>query len=232
MKVLICDDNPYDAKILSDLLDEYGGFETEIFTDSEAAMQSEGCYDFAFIDIEMPKLNGLALTRKLKERSLNLTVFIVTSFNRYLDDAMDLNVFRYLSKPVSRERLFKGLDTAIRLFRQNRESIVAETSDGCHTVSLNDILYLTIERRRAKFVTVQGELISTQGLEHWKSRLLDDMRFTQPHYSFIVNLANVTDFTRTEITLSKGGKTAVVPISRGHYQTFRKAFFDYMGVTL
>ena len=232
MKVLICDDNHYDAKILSDLLDEYGGFEKTVFTDSEAVMMCGESFDLAFIDIEMPKINGLALTKQLKERNPDLTVFIVTSFNRYLDDAMDLNVFRYLSKPVSRERLFKGLDTAIRLYRQNRESIVAETSDGCHTVNLNDILYLTIERRRAKFVTVQGELISTQGLEHWKSQMLEDMRFTQPHYSFIVNLVNVTDFTRTEITLSKGDKTAAVPISRGHYQAFRRAFFDYMGVTL
>lgn len=232
MKVLICDDNLYDAKRLNDLLDEYSGFETELFTDSENVMNSGETFDFAFIDIEMPKLNGLALTRKLKERNPNLTVFIVTSFNRYLDDAMDLNVFRYLSKPVSRERLFKGLDTAIRLYRQNRESIIIETSDGCHSVAVNDILYLTIERRRAKFVTVQGEYISTQGLDHWKSQLLDDMRFTQPHYSFIVNLANVTDFTRTEITLSKGDRTAVVPISRGHYQAFRKAFFDYMEVML
>ena len=232
MKVLICDDNPYDVQMLSNLLDEYGGFEKTVFTDSEAVMMCGESFDLAFIDIEMPKINGLALTKQLKERNPDLTVFIVTSFNRYLDDAMDLNVFRYLSKPVSRERLFKSLDTAIRLYRQNRENVIIESPDGYHTVNVNDILYLTIDRRRTRIVTSQCDYLSTQTLEYWKEKLLGDVRFHQPHYSYLVNLVNVTDFTRNEITLSRGNKTTAVPISRGHYQAFREAFFAYMGVTL
>lgn len=52
----------------------------------------------------MPGVNGLSVTKHLQTLNPNIIVFIVTSFQGYLDDAMDLKVFRFLSKPIDENR--------------------------------------------------------------------------------------------------------------------------------
>ena len=120
MKILICDDNAESVTDIHNLLDKYTNknslsFDIKEFFGGDELIKSQAFFDIAFVDIEMPKTNGLTLTKHLKNVNPNIIIFIVTSFNGYLDDAMDLNVFRYLSKPISSERFEKGLDTAIRL---------------------------------------------------------------------------------------------------------------------
>lgn len=237
MKILICDDSENTVKEIHQLLDRFtekhkNNFDIQEYTNGNRLINSNDFFDLAFIDIEMPQINGLALTKHLKENNPNLIVFIVTSFNGYLDDAMDLNVFRYLSKPINGERFDKSLEAALKLYIQNNENLVLETSDGFHTINSQDILYIAIDKRKTRVVTDKGEYITTQSLNDWKKAVEKLSCFVQPHYSFIVNLKNVTDFTRTEITLSCKDKNEVVPISRGYYNDFRKAFFDYMGVTV
>lgn len=233
MKILICDDSRNSINEIRTLLDAYENTHTvkfEIFTYTNAGdvIARKEHFDIAFVDIEMPEINGLTLTKHLKSVNLNTLIFIVTSFGGYLDDAMDLNVFRYISKPIDGARFKKGLDTALELFRQNSETIIIESQNGTHTVRSGDILCIAIDKRKTKVVTTRGEYISNENLSFWKGKTDTLGCFTQPHYSFLVNMKHITDFTKTEITLS-GGMS--VPISRGHYTEFRKAFYEYMGVS-
>lgn len=234
MKILICDDSDNSIYDIQKLLDIYENshpvkFEIISFTSGKKLIERTDHFDVAFVDIEMPGVNGLTLTKHLKAVNPNITIFIVTSFNGYLDDAMDLNVFRYLSKPVDSTRFNKGLDMALELYRQNSESIIIETTDGTHNLSSGDILYITIDKRKTRVVTVKGEFISCENLSFWKDRTDLLGCFVQPHYSFLVNMKHITDFTKNEITLDTG---VTVPISRGHYTSFRKSFFEYMGVSV
>ena len=237
MKILICDDSSNAIKELRGLIDKFSveqalPFDIVEVSDPKKIINCCDNFDLAFLDIEMPEINGLSLTKYLKSKNPNIIVFIVTSFNAYLDDAMDLNVFRYLSKPVNEQRFNKSLHTAINLLKQNSEAILIEAKDGCHTVYTSDILYIAINSRKTKVVTSRTEYICNQNLEKWKTLLKSKTSFSQPHYSFIVNMKNVTDFNRNEIILSLNSKTEAVPVSRGHYEKFRKDFFAYMGVTV
>lgn len=187
--------------------------------------------DFAFIDIEMPGVNGLSVTKHLQKINPNIIIFIVTSFQGYLDDAMDLNVFRFLSKPIDKNRFFKSMDVALNLYHQSTETIILDYFDECHNIFTIDILYLTIENRKTKLVTKTQEFISNKKFDYWKKQLSKYEYFAQSHYSYIVNLKNVTDFNKNEITLSFNSKKATVPISRSFYASFKKAFYEYMGGT-
>ena len=233
MRILICDDDIEIINEIEGLLSEHGrDFEITKAQNGNKLIESDEKFDLAFVDIEMPQVNGLALTKRLKKNNPNIIVFIVTSFNGYLDDAMDLNVFRYLSKPINRERFFKSLSAAFRLYNQSSESIVVETANGSYRISSRDILYIAIEGRKTRIVTGKGKYKCVNNLDYWKKIFLGNNSFAQPHYSFIVNLRNVTNFSRTEITLTLDDKVETVPISRGHYNDFREAFFNYVGVTI
>lgn len=237
MKVLICDDDPKIIDQIKKYLFEITKnstykFDCICFSNGDDILAKQIKIDFAFIDIEMPGVNGLTVTKHLQTINPNIIIFIVTSFNGYLDEAMDLNVFRFLSKPIDKNRLFKSMDVALNLYHQSTEKIILDYFDECHTIFTIDILYLTIDNRKTKIITKNGNYISNKKFDYWKKHLNSYDYFAQSHYSYIVNLKNVTDFNKNEITLSFDSKKIKVPISRSFYPSFKKSFYEYMGGTI
>jgi two-component system LytT family response regulator len=57
----------------------------------------------------MPGLDGIYVGNELKKKEKDIIIFIITSYSEYLDEAMRFHVFRYLSKPIDRQRLFRSL---------------------------------------------------------------------------------------------------------------------------
>lgn len=109
MKVLICDDDKCIVDEIKNNLNTFSNkhkivFNIDSFYNGIALLKSHINYDMAFIDIEMPQVNGLTLSAQLKKINSNIIIFIITSYDAYLDDAMDLDVFRYLSKPIDNDR--------------------------------------------------------------------------------------------------------------------------------
>lgn len=238
MKVLICDD---DDKIIDEIISLLNKFnikrnlllDIKSYSCGADILKDYEKYDIAFVDIEMPKINGLSVTKHLQKRNSNIIVFIVTSFHTYLDDAMDLNIFRYLSKPLDECRFMKSMNIAVDIYQKSTQSIVAETYDECFNILTKDILYITIQNRKASIVTKDKKILSRNNFNFWKKQLAEYDYFVQPHYSFIVNLKNVTHFNKTEITLSINEKECIkTPISRRFYSSFKEAFYKYVGVTV
>ena len=64
----------------------------------------------------MPGMNGIYVGNELKRVNENVIIFIVTSYSEYLDEAMRFRVFRYLSKPLEKQRFFRNFRDAIDLY--------------------------------------------------------------------------------------------------------------------
>lgn len=64
----------------------------------------------AFLDIQMPGKNGLALAEDIKKESPETNIVMVTAYMRYALDALKLFVSGYLLKPVMEEDLRKVLE--------------------------------------------------------------------------------------------------------------------------
>lgn len=237
MRVLICDDNEIDIENIKKSI-KFSikriaiKLDVTCFSNGDDVVKVKDKYDLAFVDIEMPGVNGLTVTKHLKTINPNIIVFIVTSYQGYLDKAMDLNVFRYISKPIELNRFQASLNTAIELYHQSTENIVLEYYDECYNIFTTDILYLTIENRKTKVITTEREYITRDKFDIWKKRMLKYDYFAQTHYSFIINLKNVIKFNKNQVTLNHYNKTINVPISRAYYSSFKKSFYEYMGVTL
>lgn len=65
--------------------------------------------DAAFLDIEMPGMDGLELAGRLMDRQRRLEVVFVTAYNEYAVEAFELHALDYLLKPVMKERLQKTM---------------------------------------------------------------------------------------------------------------------------
>lgn len=112
MKIIICDDEKeyvdiVQQKVNSFLEEKNIVAEYTLYTDCQELMEnSTEVFDMAFLDIEMGDIKGIQVAEKLKEANPHIVVFIITSYDHYLDEAMDLNVFRYIKKPLDEKRVF------------------------------------------------------------------------------------------------------------------------------
>ena len=58
----------------------------------------------AFIDIELPEMDGITLAEKLLEKNPSILIVFVTSWNQYAVQAFDMNAIDYIMKPIRKER--------------------------------------------------------------------------------------------------------------------------------
>lgn len=109
-KMMIADDEPKIRNGLKKMLD-YSQFGIEVVgeaEDGEIALReaTKKQPDILFLDICMPFLNGLDLISKLKEK-IDCLIIIITGYDQfaYMQEAIKLQVFDYLLKPVSKTDL-------------------------------------------------------------------------------------------------------------------------------
>lgn len=74
--------------------------------------------DIMIIDINLPKLNGLKLLKKIRENDYLTKVIMLTAYSdvKYLLEASELKLVKYLVKPITRDELKEALDVAIDEF--------------------------------------------------------------------------------------------------------------------
>ena len=83
-----------------------------LFSDSEEALQwiEHHPVDIAFFDIEMPKISGLELAKRLKALNRKAAVVFVTAYDQYALDAFSVHASGYLLKPYTRTDIEQELE--------------------------------------------------------------------------------------------------------------------------
>ncbi len=122
LKALIVDDEPPARrrlrKLLAPLVEEQ-----RISVIGEAAdgvealgILEEKEVDLAFLDIQMPEMNGFDLLERLASEKRPIIIF-TTAYDSYALRAFEANAIDYLLKPISKERLAESVDRAQHTFR-------------------------------------------------------------------------------------------------------------------
>lgn len=150
-------------------------------------------------------------------------MFIVTAYDKYLDDALDLNVLRFLQKPINSQRFYAGLEQAMRRIDNSSVEIPIRNRTSIVNVPIQDIMYIEIVDRKTKIVTKNQSYLSKHSIKFWQERLVASF-FYQPHKSFIVNLKYITSFHKDTVRMQNGD---IVPISFRKQAQFQKYVVDY-----
>lgn len=230
MRIIICDDDKAYAEEIEKnvkemLYEQKIKAEFNVFYDSSTLYNLDAYYDIAFLDIQMKPYTGIEIAEKLKETNPYIIIFIITSYDKYLDDAMDLNVFRYIKKPLDIRRLRNGLSKALNLIDSNVITFFVKNGKHSSSVLSNDIVYIETIGRSTKVVTVKEEYISDNKINFWREKLVASF-FYQVHKSFIINMKHITDYKRDTVILSE---KYTIPVSYRKQADFRSFFLSYFG---
>jgi two-component system response regulator ChvI len=93
------------------------GFATRVYSDGEAALKAlvDNPPDLAVLDVKMPKMDGMELLRRLREK-LDLPVIFLTSKDEEIDEALGLALGAddYVTKPFSQRLLIARIRAILR----------------------------------------------------------------------------------------------------------------------
>jgi CheY-like chemotaxis protein len=109
-RILVVDDNPTNLKLVSDVL-EFDGYRILTATDAEAAQDviKTSLPDLILMDIALPGMDGLTLTRLLKadEGTRHIVIVALTAFAMKGDDkkAREAGCDGYITKPIDTRTL-------------------------------------------------------------------------------------------------------------------------------
>jgi two-component system LytT family response regulator len=233
MRIIFCDD---DIRIL-DQLEKYvkeffktmGGKQPEFasYHSGDALLASDMYADIAFLDVEMPGRSGIHIGAQLKIVNPRVKIFIVTSYPDYLDEAMRFQVFRYLSKPIDKNRLFRNLKDAMYQYNMDTHEIPINTCDGVVILPAEEIVCVeTVQRKN--YVYTSKEIIRTvDSMEHLRSALSLPCFYT-PYRSYIINLHYVISIKKDLIVLRCGEKTKDAYLSRRRYTDFKDTYLLFL----
>lgn len=114
MRVLLVDDEELGLIRLKNAVGKVLPKETEIisYTNPVKAFEenADKSIDVAFLDIEMPVLNGITLAKKLKTVNPKINIIFVTAYSEYALDAYKMHASGYVTKPVNEEKVRAELD--------------------------------------------------------------------------------------------------------------------------
>lgn len=192
--------------------------------------------DLLFLDIQMPELSGLELSRII---STETRIIFTTAFEQYALDSYKVNALDYLLKPISYPDFLKSANKAVQWYellhkptdmlvsptqtevKEEMESIFIKTEYKLIQIELRKILYIEGLKDYVK-IFVEEEprpvlsLMSMKSLED----LLPANRFIRVHRSFIVQPEKIKVIERNRIVFGK----EYIPIS----DNYKSRFMDFL----
>ena len=232
IKCAIVDDEPLAVELLASYVSKIPFLELcGKYTNATDALHgiNEQPVDLMFLDIQMPELNGLELSKMVPE---NTRIVFTTAFDRYAVDSFRVNALDYLLKPISYADFLEACNKAMQWFQlvqQNEQpaapaveeeprSICVKSEYKLLQINLDDIRYIEGLKDYVKIYTEQSphpilSLMNMKAIE----QLLPTSRFIRVHRSFIVQKSKIREIERNRIVFGD----VYIPIGDSYKQAFQ-----------
>ncbi|MBX0291286.1 LytTR family DNA-binding domain-containing protein [Hymenobacter sp. HSC-4F20] len=225
---VIVDDEPLALNVLAEycahvpFLELKGRFQEAL---AAVAFLQDAPVDVVFLDIHMPRLNGLQLAQLLPQPAPR--IIFTTAHAQYAAESYELPALDYLLKPVRFERFVQAAHRAHAALRpptsptpsepaeQADEVLFIRQDSRLHRVPVADLYYAEGQKEYLMLYTAAGRMLTLQsfrGLEE----LLPPGRFARIHKSYFINLRHLEFVERNRVQVHG----ALLPIGETYRETF------------
>lgn len=216
MKCLIIDDEPMAIKVIENHVSNFD--DLKVVGTCQSALEAfpllqKETIDILFLDIEMPKINGLSFLKSLKNPPL---VLVTTAHRDYALEGFELDIVDYLLKPISLNRFIKAISKIYRLKnpsqitnnQQNSQEakplnhIYVKSNRENIKINLSEIQYIESLKNHIKICTAKGTHITLVSITETANKLPTN-NFVRIHRSFIINLNHVDSFSNSYVSIQR-----------------------------
>ena len=231
LQIAVCDD---EARVLADISEQIAqafaerNCAVELFqtVDSFALLQrmKDENFDVLFLDIDMPRLNGMDIAQALIDGGSQTLLVFVTSHDALVYQSFQYHPFGFIRKSYFAEEI-GAVVAGILDERQKRNAFFTfQSHDGLCRVPLSDIFYFESESNyiclhgTSRMYRFRGTLSALES--EWGAR-----GFIRTHKGFLVNQQHVFAIKGDEIQLDNG---ELLPIGRSNRENVKKMILRYM----
>ena len=218
MNCLIVDDEPMAIKVIESHISQLD--ELTIVGTCQSALEAfpilqKEEVDILFLDIEMPKLDGLSFLKSLANPPL---VLLTTAHRKFAVEGFELDVVDYLLKPISLDRFIQAIAKVYRLknrsFANPSGNLETNGNSGVNPyifvrserenikINLMEILYIESLKNHVKIYTEKDTHITLISISEIGKKLPSD-HFLRIHRSLIVNLMHIDSYTNTYVVIKR-----------------------------
>lgn len=215
IKCIAIDDEPLALDIIEKFCKRIGNIDLQTYSNPVAGLDAikENRPDIVFLDIEMDRINGLAIASQLPE---NTCFIFTTAYLRYALEGFDLDAVDYLHKPFSFNRFQVAFSKALRRIGREQlkttsQCIVVKQDYNSISIPIDDIVYIEAVEGYSKIFRMSGDCIISRILLKNIFALLPQDSFLRIHRSFIVSKSKIKSFNKQELVLVNG---STLPIGR------------------
>ena len=232
VKTVIAEDDPSDAARLRGWLDRYSRehgtvFSVRVYSDAVSLTEKyEPGNDIIFMDIEMPDMNGMEASRRIRLYDRDVVIIFVTNMAQYALKGYEVSAFDFIVKPVSYGDFALKLTRALEWLerRGGGVSVMARTRRGVFKVEAAETKYVEIADHSLVYHTIKGDVTATGHLYEVEPTLLG-AGFVRCNRCYLVNLRYVEYAEDNTVSLGGG---VVLQISRNRRKEFYDALTSYL----
>lgn len=226
IKIGICDDQKIVLQELQKLATEYlrkTGNESEIvvFLDGEKMLARAEEFQIVFLDIEMPKMDGIELGSRIKEKNPECRIIMATGMQERFKEAFKIQAMRFVTKPFRKEEVWEALEATIKNIAPTKW-IEAYYLRKEYRVAERDIRYIVAYDSSVEIVTKTKTLRKDCSLESLE-KVLDEHRFMRVNRTLIVNFNQIQEVDGG-IFMFEGEK---LKVSRRKQRDFLDRYMEY-----
>ena len=234
LKVAVCDDEKNIRSYLIALIREQNTkCEIKEYASAEEYLSGGMEHDLLFLDIELEGsasgMDGMGLARQIREREQGRqpVIIFVTGHEKYIYDAFDVEAFQYLVKPVDEQKFAeifrRAQDKILSEAERRKKTLVIRHGGASKVVPLDNIYYMESQGHKIMLYTKEGKTEYYARIGELEEELRG--QFCRIHKGYLVNLACVDEYSKTEILLTNGDR---LPLSKYKYEVFVKAYLRFM----
>lgn len=232
IKIAICDDDESSVARLAGIVEQYT-LQNDLpivvtnFSSGVALLEKFNGYDLIFLDIDMPKMNGIEVAKKIRKKDMNCKIIYITNHDDFTHQAFSVRAYGYIVKPFTKEIIENELNDFIVTIKEQevKKRVVFNGKYSDLIFNLEDVYYFEVIGKNIIEVTLAGkkEIIYCSLNDVFDK--VKDYSFAKPHQSFIVNLYYVDIIARLEIKIRNGNK---IPIAQKRSKAFREQHSEFL----
>jgi len=220
---IIIDDEPIARKVLQEFIEEIDFLELVGQAENvlrAAALLQHQAIDLIFLDINMPKMNGIDF---LKSSTLQSQIIMTTAYADYAVEAFGLNVLDYLVKPIAFPRFVKACNKAkefseksLGQLSKSHTYFFIKCNNQIEKIQYDDLLYAEAMLNYVMLYTSSRKMLVYVTIKSLEQQLPAPL-FIKVHKSFIVNVnkiqsieGNILSLGNAKITISQNLRDKVI----------------------